>query len=70
MTLNLTVHIDSPELGLDEELEGGGKVVVGILLAGCLTKIYLLYQWPSVLPSTSMVLNWASMKNLKAVGRS
>ncbi len=44
MTLNLTVHIDGPELGLDEELESGGKVVVGLPLAGCLTKIYLLYQ--------------------------
>jgi hypothetical protein len=33
MALDLTVHIDGPELGLDEELEGGGKVVVGILLA-------------------------------------
>jgi hypothetical protein len=70
MALDLTVHIDGPEPGLDEELEGGVKVVVGILLAGCLTKMYLFYQWPSILPSTSMVLNWASMKNLKAAGRS
>ncbi len=36
MALNLTVHINGPELGLDEELEGGGKVVVGLPLAGCL----------------------------------
>ena len=70
MTLNLTIHIDGPELGLDEELEGGGNVMIGILLAGCLTKIYLLYQWPLVLPSTLMVLNWATLKNLKAAGRS
>jgi hypothetical protein len=28
--LGLTVHIDCPELGLDEELEGGGKVVIGL----------------------------------------
>jgi hypothetical protein len=70
IALDLTVLNDGSELVLDEELEGGGKVLVGILLAGCLTKIYLLYQWPSVLPSTSMVLNWASMKNLKAAGRS
>jgi len=59
MALCLTVHIDGPELGLDEEFEGGGKVVVGLPLAGCLTKIYFLYPWPSILPSTSMVLNWA-----------
>jgi hypothetical protein len=70
MTLNLTVLADGPELGLEEELEGGGKIVVGILHAGCITKMYILYQWPSILPSTSMVLNWASMKNLKAAGRS
>jgi hypothetical protein len=36
MALDLTVHIDGPELGLNEELEGGGKVVVGLPLAGCL----------------------------------
>ncbi len=70
ITLSLTVHIDGPELGLDEELVGGRKVVVGLSLAGCLTKTYLLYQWLSVLPSTLMVLNWASMKSLKATGRS
>ncbi len=70
MALDLTVHIDGPELSLDEELEGGGKVVVGLPLPSCLIKIYFLYQWPSILPSTSMVLNWASMKNLKAAGRS
>jgi hypothetical protein len=70
MTLDLTVHIDGPELGLDEELECGGKVVIGLPLAVCLTKIYHLYQWPSILPSTSMLLNWASMKNLKVAGRS
>jgi len=70
MALDLTVHIDGPELGLDEELEGGGKVVVGLPLAGCLTKIYLLPQLPLGLPYTSMVLNWASMKNLKVAGRS
>ncbi len=36
MALNLTVYIDGPELGLDEKLEGGWKVVVGLPLAGCL----------------------------------
>jgi hypothetical protein len=70
MALDLTVHIDGPELGLDEELEGGRKIVVGILHEGCITKMYILYQWPLILPSTSMVLNWASMKNLKVGGRS
>ncbi len=30
MTLGLTVHINGPELGLDEELEGDGKVVIGL----------------------------------------
>jgi hypothetical protein len=69
MALDLTVHIDGPELGLDEKLEGGGKLVVGLPLAVFLTKIYLLYQWPWILPSTSMVLNWALMKNLKVGGR-
>jgi hypothetical protein len=39
MALGLTVHIDGPELGHSEELEGCGKVVIRILLAGCLTKI-------------------------------
>ncbi len=57
MALDRTVHIDGPELGLDEEVECGGKVVVGLPLADCLTKIYLCYQWPSIVPSTSMVLN-------------
>ncbi len=28
MTLGLTVHIDGPELDLDEELKGNGKVVI------------------------------------------
>ncbi len=36
MALDLTIHIDGSELGLDEELESGGKVVVGLPLAGCL----------------------------------
>jgi hypothetical protein len=69
MTLNLTVLTDGPELGLEEELEGGGKIVVGILHAGCITKMYILYQWPLILPSTSMVLNWASMKKLEGGGK-
>jgi hypothetical protein len=70
MALDLTVHIDGPELGLDEELDGGGKVIIGIFLACCPFKIYRLYQLPSILPSTTTVLNWALMKILKAVGRS
>ncbi len=46
MTLNLTVHIDSPELGLDEELEGGRKVMVGLPLAVCLTKYTFFIKGP------------------------
>jgi hypothetical protein len=39
MALDLTVHIDGPELGLDEELEGGGKDLNGLPLYCCHTKI-------------------------------
>ncbi len=46
MGLDLTVHIDGSELGLDEELEGGGKVVEGISLAGCLIKMHLFINGP------------------------
>ena len=46
MALNLTVHIDGPELGLDEELEGGGKGVVGLPLAVCLTKYTFFISGP------------------------
>ncbi len=46
MALGLTVHIEGPELGLYEELEGGEEVVEEISLEGCLTNMHLFINGP------------------------
>jgi hypothetical protein len=46
MALDLTVHFDGPELSLDEELEGGGKVVIGLPLQAVSPKYTFFINGP------------------------